>query len=214
MGRVTPPFSAVLFDCDGVLQRPANDWQAELAALLPDAKANDAVGFFADVHEAEAPTMDGSVDFEPRLAAVLDRWQVITPVTEVLPIWQQLAVDPSMLAAAEQLSDAGLICALATNQHAARAAYMRRELGYQRWFDPCFYSCEIGLAKPDPAYFRFALDRLGLPAAEVLFIDDLPVNVDGARKAGLVAEVFAKDGGRAELDRVLARHGLSVPLAA
>lgn len=211
---MTPTFSAVLFDCDGVLQRPANDWQAELAALLPDAEADDAAAFFADVHDAEAPTMDGSVDFEPRLAAVLDRWQVTAPVADVLPIWQHLAVDRSMLAAARQLSDAGLTCALATNQHAPRAEYMRRELGYERLFDPCFYSCEMGLAKPDPAYFRFALDRLGLPPAEVLFIDDLAVNVEGARKAGLVAEVFAKDGGRAELDRVLALHELSVPLAA
>ena len=211
---MTAHFRAVLFDCDGVLQRPTNDWQAELGALIPAAGSEATTAFLAQVHEAEAPTMDGSLDFPTRLADVLERWDVSTPVAAMLPIWQQLSVDQSLLEVVDRLTQEGLICALATNQHAARAAYMRRELGYERWFDPCFYSCEIGLAKPDPAFFRFAVERLGLAPRQVLFTDDVSANVAGAREAGLVAEHFTKDGGRAELDRILALHGLGDPLAA
>ena len=214
MEQVTSAFRAMLFDCDGVLQRPSNDWRTELAGLLDTRDEVAVATFFEDVRLAEAPTMDGSQDFAERLQDVLDRWQVSAPVAEVLPIWQQLAVDPQMLAAARELRASGLFCALATNQHTQRAAYMRRELRYERDFDPCFYSCEIGVAKPDPAYFVLAVDRLGLEPHQVLFIDDVLANVEGARSAGLIAEHFARDAGRAELDRILALHGLTEPLAA
>jgi putative hydrolase of the HAD superfamily len=91
---------------------------------------------------------------------------------------------------------------------------MRRELGYERLFDPMVISGEIGFAKPDPAFFRYAVEHLGLPAGQVLFMDDVQANVDSARTVGLVAELFAQHGGRAELDRILALHDLAEPVAA
>lgn len=204
----------MLLDCDGVLQRPANDWRAELGGLL-DAPDEDAVaGFFGAVRDAEHPTMDGSLDFSVRLQDVLDEWRVSTPAGQVLRIWQQLLVDPEMLDAVRDLRDAGLVCAIATNQHAQRAAYMQRELGYERLFAPCFYSCEVGVAKPDPEFFRRVVRQLGLAPHEVFFVDDMLPNVEGAREAGLVAEHFSAGGGRPEFDRVLTRHGLAEPLAA
>ena len=211
---MTSSFRTVLFDCDGVLQRPANDWRAELLALVPDRVEDEAEAFLEDIRLADRAALDGTVDFLGRLQQVLDHWAVSTPAEDVLPVWQRLWVDPEMLEAAMDLRTAGLVCALATNQHNRRAEYMRTELGYQRWFDPCFYSCELGVAKPDPTYFRLIVARLGVPAAEVLFLDDVLENVQGARKAGLVAEHFEKDAGRPELDRILALHGLGAALAA
>ena len=52
-----------------------------------------------------------------------------------------------------------------------------------------------------------------------MFVDDNLDNVAGAREAGMVAEVFARDGGRPELERILTfydegAHGEKVrPLA-
>jgi len=46
----------------------------------------------------------------------------------------------------------------------------------------------LGGRKPDPAVFTRALERLGARAERTLFVDDLFVNVRGARKAGLQAE--------------------------
>lgn len=46
----------------------------------------------------------------------------------------------------------------------------------------------VGVAKPDPRIFRMGVERLGLPAAEVLYVGDLyAVDVLGAREAGLRA---------------------------
>ncbi len=66
-------------------------------------------------------------------------------------------------------------------------------------------SGSLGGRKPDPQVYLRALDRLGWNAADTLFVDDLFVNVQGARRAGLQAD-SVRDA-RA-LGRVLRRHGL------
>ncbi|HEY0239585.1 MAG TPA: HAD-IA family hydrolase [Friedmanniella sp.] len=210
---MSAPIRAVLFDCDGVLQRPANDWAAEVGALTGLEEA-DLDTFLDDAMGAEHPVLDGSEPFAVPLAAVLARWGLTVPVAELLDVWQHVSVDHGMLDGAAALRSAGLVCALGTNQHRERAAYLRRALGYQRLFDPMVVSAEIGVAKPDAAFFRTAVARIGLPAGQVLFVDDVSANVDAARAVGLVAELFAPHGGRPELDRILALHDLGEAAAA
>jgi HAD superfamily hydrolase (TIGR01509 family) len=211
--RVSVNIRAVLFDCDGVLQRPSNDWSGVIGTLT-GLVGPDLEQFLDDVSAAEQPVLDGHEPYEGPLGAVVQRWGLAVRVEELLRVWQHLVVDPEMLDAARELGAGGIVCALGTNQHRERAAYMRRELGYEEIFDPMIISAEIGVAKPDPAFFRTALDRIGLPGREVLFIDDVRENVESARSVGLVAEHFAKDAGRPELDRILALHGLAEAVAA
>lgn len=68
-------------------------------------------------------------------------------------------------------------------------------------------SGEVGLAKPDPAIFRLAIERFGLDPARTLFTDDSPANVEAARGCGLRAEVFTS---AAALRAALAAHGVPV----
>ena len=89
---------------------------------------------------------------------------------------------------------------------------MVESLGYLGRFDRCFFSFEVGLAKPDPLYFRFILDALGLEGGAALFLDDRERNVEAARSVGMKAERFvnAQDG-RAHLQiaEILGRHGVA-----
>ena len=55
-------------------------------------------------------------------------------------------------------------------------------------FDGAYYSCEMGLRKPDPEAFHHVLSRHGADPAHTLFIDDSIQHVIGAREAGLQAE--------------------------
>jgi putative hydrolase of the HAD superfamily len=57
-------------------------------------------------------------------------------------------------------------------------------------FDVVFASAEIGLAKPDPAIYEHAAKVLGVVPEQCFFTDDRPENVEGARRAGMHAEVF------------------------
>jgi putative hydrolase of the HAD superfamily len=54
-------------------------------------------------------------------------------------------------------------------------------------FKKLFVSSTIGLRKPDRAAFEHVVAEMGVPAARVLFFDDLAENVAGARAAGLQA---------------------------
>jgi putative hydrolase of the HAD superfamily len=63
----------------------------------------------------------------------------------------------------------------------------RDELGIASVFDASFSSHELGCVKPDREIFERLLRELGSPGDAVLFLDDNPQNVEGARAAGLHA---------------------------
>ena len=48
-------------------------------------------------------------------------------------------------------------------------------------------SCEIGRRKPEPEAFERLAARIGAPASQLVFFDDLEENVEGALRAGLQA---------------------------
>ena len=70
--------------------------------------------------------------------------------------------------------------------------YRIQTFGLAKYFDVFVSSCYVGLRKPDPRIYRLALDLTQHTAAECCFIDDRPVNIEGAAKAGL-ATVLMKD---------------------
>jgi len=203
---VTAAFDAILFDADGVLQRTDEKWFYAMTALTGTDDEEQVERFFGDIMNAELPSLAGQRPFEGPLGEVLTRWKVTTQAAEVLELWHHVDVDRGVVAAVRDLRAEGIRCALATNQHPERAAYMRENLGYDKVFDDLFYSCDLGVAKPDPAYFAEAVRRLGTQPGRTLLLDDNRGNVAGAREAGLMAELFATDGGRAELDRILGAY--------
>lgn len=73
-------------------------------------------------------------------------------------------------------------------------------------FDLALFSGDVGLAKPDPAFFRLAERRLALPPAALFFVDDAAVNVAAARAVGWRGHHYTSI---AALDVALAALGLS-----
>ncbi|MGC4943211.1 HAD family hydrolase [Kribbella sp. DT2] len=200
----------VLFDADGVIQRPTVDWQATLATFLrPDQSADE---FVLDLMTSEGPSLAGKGDFRDAVASVLQRWEVTTPLEQVLALWEQFVAVPEAIDVVQELRAAGVPCHLATNQQAYRREIMNDRRDYGQWFDRSFYSCDLGVAKPEPAYFKTILSAIDQRAASVLFVDDNPDNVAGAREAGLHAEVFHLSSGVPVLRGLL--HGYGLPVAA
>ena len=78
--------------------------------------------------------------------------------------------------------------------------------GFEDLVDTIVYSHEVGLAKPDPRIYELTCERLGLPADQLVFVDDVPACVDGARAYGMAAVQFTDNSTViAELDRLLER---------
>ena len=66
----------------------------------------------------------------------------------------------------------------------------------KRWqilelFDTVVSSGEVGVAKPDGRIFQIALERLGVEAAETLFVDDTCEHVLAARELGMIGHHFS-----------------------
>lgn len=65
-----------------------------------------------------------------------------------------------------------------------------RELLESHWhiddaFDDLVISAEVGLAKPDPAIYRLALERLEVEADRAVFVDDFKHNIVAAVDIGM-----------------------------
>jgi HAD superfamily hydrolase (TIGR01509 family) len=63
------------------------------------------------------------------------------------------------------------------------------EMGFPRRIDRRFVSYEIGQLKPSDGAFDHALKEMGLPADEVLFLDDGVSNVNAATTLGIRAQI-------------------------
>lgn len=60
----------------------------------------------------------------------------------------------------------------------------------EKIFRGCYVSYEMKLLKPGREIFEEAVRRTGIPANEILFLDDSQTNVNGAAAAGLNAVLF------------------------
>jgi HAD superfamily hydrolase (TIGR01509 family) len=60
-----------------------------------------------------------------------------------------------------------------------------RTLEIDDLFDPLVISAVIGVMKPDARAFHVVLDRLKCSAERVIFVDDMPANISGAKAVGI-----------------------------
>ena len=70
--------------------------------------------------------------------------------------------------------------------------YRIRNFGLAEYFDVFVSSCYVSLRKPDQRIYKLALDLTQHSPQECCFIDDRPVNIEAAAKAGF-ATVLMKD---------------------
>ena len=199
----------VLWDADGVLQRVPGGWEESMRPAL-EGRVDDVDRFLVQAVAAERPALTGDVRWLDVLPDLLAQWGIADAYDDMVRIWLSIEEVPGPRAMVRDLRAAGVRCYLATNQDVRRARHMREHLGYDELLDGAFFSYDLRVAKPEPAYFSSILERLDLPAEEVLFVDDSAANVDAARSVGLAAEVWSYREELGSLRGHLARHGVPV----
>ncbi len=181
---MTKPVKALILDADGVTQSVPLRWLSGWLRM-------GGPGLFPALVRAEKRTLAGGLAFEPLIAEVLAERRLDVTVAQVLAYWNRTEIDQTMLALVDRVRAAGVITAMGTNQNPARGRFMLENMPYAEHFDALFHSWQIGYAKPDPAFYTHIVDALGVEPGEAVFVDDLPANVRGARKAGLQAVHFS-----------------------
>jgi len=205
----TPQIKAILFDADGVLQRPSVWWREALMPILGAIDISEVDAFLRDILETELAYLCVPSGFDAALMETLTRWNRSERFADTAHALNAIRPYDDVIAIVSSLRRAGMPCHIASNQQAGRARHMSEGLGYKTLFVEEFYSCRLGVAKPDVAYFHRVLELLDLPSQCVLFIDDRSDNVDAAKGAGLVAALYNGESGAEVLRAILAEHGVS-----
>jgi putative hydrolase of the HAD superfamily len=212
----------VLFDADGVLQHLPGGWYAAAEPFLGERSET----FLRAAWAVEVPLLTGGdVDFLEALERLLVEHGSSASAAEVYAaVWSSAETVAATADVVRRVRAAGYGVHLGTNQAPHRGNFMRVALGYDDLFDVSCYSYDLGVAKPDPAFFHRAADRIGAEPGEILFIDDSAKNVESARSTGMPAihwtfdvgdelaasasAARAEHAGRAALIEQLAAHGV------
>lgn len=191
---------AVLFDVDGVLVHPWR-WRDRLVqdyGITPTMTAPFFTGPFGDC-------LAGRADLLEVLPPFLAAWGWRGSAEAFVEQWcvTEHAPDLAVLDVVAGLRRRGVPCYVASTQERHRAEYLRTTMGFADHFDDLFFSCHVGSEKPHRRFYLALAERLGRPASELLFFDDVPKNVEGARACGWFAETFVSVD---RLRRQLADH--------
>lgn len=196
-----PPLGAVIFDYGGVLRGDSrDDWDAADAVAglprgacwsawhdIPEYRlsregAIDGDVFRVAIHRALTSIAGDTARAETALAALEARLAGLPPV------------DAGMRALVDRLR-AGKRVKLSLLSNANRGATGRfRARGITALFDDVVVSADVGLAKPDPAIFRLAAERLGVEPAACLMVDDQGQHLVGAAALGMRTHLYAANG--------------------
>jgi epoxide hydrolase-like predicted phosphatase len=152
----------------------------EAEGLAPDTVRDrlrsdpQARGLLADLETGKR----SEAEFESRFAAVLG----VEPERLVDRLFGGMRPDETMVDAVRAARRAGLRTGLLSNSWGPER-YDRETLA--ELFDIVVISADVGMRKPDPAIYALAADRMALDPHDIVFVDDLPGNLEPARALGM-----------------------------
>jgi len=204
---------AVIFDYGMVLTGPP-DPEAHAALMrltgLPAEKLDPL--YWADRHAFDEGKLTGEAywrDILHKAGLTLGSSAIAELMQWDARMWMTL--NPPMLAWQGALKAHGILTAVLSNIGDTVQQAMEREVVWLGRFDVRVWSHQVRLAKPDPAIYRYALEKLGTQPAEALFIDDRQVNVEAAEALGIKALVFTTVG-QLRADLIAQGHDKELPL--
>ncbi len=104
--------------------------------------------------------------------------------------FEALQPNPEMISLMRELKAAGYRMAMLTNNVQEWEPLWRSMLPVDEIFETVVDSGFVGCRKPESKIYSLTLERVGAEAEACLFVDDVEVNCEGARRAGMTAVHF------------------------
>jgi putative hydrolase of the HAD superfamily len=104
--------------------------------------------------------------------------------------FEALEPNPEMIELMRELKEAGYRMAMLTNNVREWEPLWRTMLPVDEIFETVVDSGFVGCRKPESRIYALTLERIGMPAGSCLFVDDVEVNCEGARRVGMRAVHF------------------------
>ena len=184
----------VIFDVDGTLvdsnDAHARAWAAALAEHgheVPFAHIRSLIGMGGDKLLPAAAGIDSASAQGRQISA--RRGAIFTE--RFLP---HLRAFPQARALLEQLHAQGLKLAVASSARDEELKPLLALTGAAQLFETTTSASDARRSKPDPDIVQAALDRLGLPPADVAMVGDTPYDAEAAARAG-IAMIALRCGG-------------------
>jgi phosphoglycolate phosphatase-like HAD superfamily hydrolase len=83
------------------------------------------------------------------------------------------------------LGEAGVKLGVCSNKLSDFTRALLGMFGIDQYFDAVYGPDEAGATKPDPAMVLKALEQLGVPKEEALYVGDMEVDIETGRRAGV-----------------------------
>lgn len=199
LGKVLTPFDRTI-----AYRRLEPHISSDMLDLLRTDTASFERGFHEDALALETGRIDFA-EFHKRVDAVLETGLTLE---EFRLIWCDIFwVNNDMAALGHVLAEQYRVW-LASNTSRAHYEWIIERFPQIRFYRDAALSFELGVMKPETAYFERALEKFGVDPASAVFIDDIEDNVTAARSVGMQGIVFE---GYARLVDELTRLGLNVP---
>ena len=183
---------AVIFDYGMVLTGPPNAAAHDAMVRITGLSVEQFENFYwADRHAYDEGKLSGVMfwqKFARDAALSLSPAQIDELNLQDALMWT--TQNPAMVAWQRKLKAAGIRTAILSNMGDSVLESIKREFRWIDEFDVLVWSYQLHLAKPDPAIYRYALERLATRPEETLFIDDKLVNVEAAQALGMKALEF------------------------
>ncbi|HSM24377.1 MAG TPA: HAD family phosphatase [Anaerolineaceae bacterium] len=74
---------------------------------------------------------------------------------------------------------------LLSNAWSGARDLLTRRYNFLDIFDTSIFSAEIKMAKPDPAFYQWILEKMKVKAEQAIFVDDFIENITAAKEIGL-----------------------------
>ncbi|GGO73918.1 haloacid dehalogenase type II [Nocardioides deserti] len=104
---------------------------------------------------------------------------------QLLEAFLALDVHPDVRTGLPRLAEAGVRVATLSNGSASVAEDLLERAGVREHVEACLSVEDAGVWKPHPRSYRWAVERLGVDAAEAALVAVHPWDTDGAARAGL-----------------------------
>lgn len=98
-------------------------------------------------------------------------------------------INDEMINFTKELKNKGYKITILSNTNILHAEFNKKR-GLFDGFDPIILSYEVHMFKPDLEIYKLTVKKLGLKPEECVFVDDLEVNIEGARKIGMCGVCF------------------------
>lgn len=203
---MTQTIKAVIFDMGGVLVRCM---RPELRTAL-----GQPYGFTREQLETLVFGNPVSALASVGKAATAELWEYVRSTLGVAPeqmeafqdaFWSADNVDDDLVQVIKRLRGRYKTGLLSNAFLDARSVLTSKYPHLMDSFDVSIFSAEVGLVKPDPAFYHLILGKLGVAPQEAVFVDDFVENIVGARQLGLHAIHFVSaEQAVADLKQVVA----------